>query len=162
MPIALPTNKWQPVTNKTSARVTAVPIYNWGIRRKCDESREEDSHLLLLFWFSNYWGAHDHSSHAAFSKQHAKHVCDTTRDSFDKMDSHYTCTAFAKDLLKQSGLGFQHMVLFKVAQKCIKQLVEKLLTSSLWSFHGRVSNSVVSCCPSERTWKKSCVSSASK
>lgn len=53
------------------------------------------------------------------------------RDSFDKMDSHYTCTAFAEDLLKQSGLVFQHLVLFKVAQKCIKQLPEKLLTFSV-------------------------------
>lgn len=115
----------QPVTNKRSARVTLVLIYNSGIRGKCDKGREKDGDLLLLFWFSSYLGGHDHSSHTAFSKEHAKHVCDTTRDSFDKMDSHYTPTAFAKDLLKQSGLAFQHLMLSKVAQKSIKELVNR-------------------------------------
>lgn len=77
MPIALPTNKLtdkKSVTDKRSARVTLVPIDNSGIRGKYDKSREKDRDLLLLVWFSNYLGAHDHSSHTAFSKQCAKHV----------------------------------------------------------------------------------------
>lgn len=149
----------QPVTDKRSVRATLVPIHNSGIRGKCDKSREQDSDILLLFCFSNYLGAHDHSSQSAFSKQHAKHIA-IGWDGFDKMDSHYTCTAFAKHL-KQPGLVFQHLVLFKVAQKCITQLAEKKLTFSLESFHGLVSNPVACHCHL-RTWKKSRVSNTSK
>lgn len=159
MPIAIPTDRWP-----RSVSVMLEPIYNSGVRGKCGKrSRGKDSDLLLLFWFSNYLGAHDHSSHIPFSKQHPKHVYDMTRDSFDKMDSHCTSYCLCKRPSETgSGLVIQQLVLSKLAQKCFKQGAEKLfLTFSFCSFHGLVNNPVA--CPTVLLkGLKPCVSNASK
>lgn len=140
--VALPTDRWW-----RSVSVTLKPVYNSGRRGKGQEEQWKDSDLLLLFWFSKYLGVHDHFSHIPFSKQHPKPVYDMIRDSFDKMDGHYTCYCLCKRPSETgSGLVLQYSVLSKPVQKCLKQAAEKwFLMFSFCFFHGLVNNPVA--CP---------------